>query len=112
MKEFSQYSNVYSLENINDHAKIHNAIREAKNVIIYGSDFEAYELATSVRELADSYGKERMDVIVIEPPTSELVRSFGDDIAKMLKAAMLMNGIRTISEMQVIGTSSNPGSDK
>ncbi|CAI2387138.1 unnamed protein product [Moneuplotes crassus] len=110
LKEFEQYENVYSLENIKDHAKIHNAVKKAKIVVIYGSNFETYELASSVRKLADSYGKTDMDVILIESGTSELLRSFGEEAHKTLKAIMHINGIRTVSDMKVIATNSKSGS--
>ena len=84
-------------------------MKKSRKVVIYGSNFETYELATSLREVANTFDHE-IEIIIIEPPTSELLRSFGEDIYKTLKAIMLINDIKIISDLKILKTSSKPGS--
>lgn len=110
LKEFEEYENVFQLNSIKDHAKIHNSVKDSKRVVIYGSNFEAYELASSVKELAESYGNEDIEVYIVEPPISELLRSFGEQVHQTLKAFMYIKGIKVLSKLKVIATRSNEGS--
>jgi hypothetical protein len=107
----SDYENVFELDSIQTHAKVHNAIKNAKTVVVYGSTFESYELVSSVRKLANKYGKSDTKVYLLEAPPSEIMRSFDQQIYTAIKAFMYINGINVLSDYKVGSTKSFPGSD-
>jgi len=107
--KMDDFENVYSLNSVHDHAKIYNAVKNAKSVMVYGSSFEAYELTSSIKELADSLGKKDMQIYLLEPPPSEIMRSFGEDVHKIIKAFMYIAGVKVLSGYTIDNVKSKPG---
>lgn len=105
------FENVFELDTVQTHAKVHNAIKNAKTVVIYGSTFESYEVASSVKALANKYGKSDMKVYLLEAPPSEIMRSFDKQVYTAVKTMMYINGISVLSDYKIVETKSLPGSD-
>lgn len=67
-----EYSNVFYLEDRHSHARCHNEMLKAKNIVIMGGTFEAYQTAASVREYLDSIGYTDVSIMLIDPQISEI----------------------------------------
>lgn len=50
------YSNVFYLEDRQAHARVHNELLKAKQVVVLGGTLEAYQVAAGVRDYLDSIG--------------------------------------------------------
>ena len=49
LNPFSRYDNVFNVDSIKAHSKAHDKILKSNTIVVYGSSFEAYELASSVK---------------------------------------------------------------
>lgn len=101
---FEDFSNVYSVNSIKEFTAIYNKVRTAKSIVIYGNNFEAYELASAIRTLSDKFGNDSTKIYLLEPPPSEFLRSFGEPIHKSIKAMMFVNRINVLSDYSVDAT--------
>jgi hypothetical protein len=72
---------VYYLEDRFSHAKVHNEILKAKNIVVYGGTFQAYQTASALREYLDSIEYTEAKIILLSEKPTELEQSFGPLIA-------------------------------
>lgn len=75
------YSNVYTVNDFETHAKVHNEAIKAKHICVLGGTFEAYQSAISLRTYLDELGLEDTRVTLFEKDTSEFVSTLGPAIA-------------------------------
>lgn len=76
----NQYENMFYLEDRYSHAKIHNEILKAKNIVILGSTMEAYNYASQVRTYLDSVGQKSTNITVLPDGNNSMHRSLGDQV--------------------------------
>ena len=79
-----EYSNVFYLEDRHSHARCHNELLKAKQIVIMGGTFEAYQTATSIREYLDSVNYTDVQIMLIDPNLSEVQNSFGLQISNQI----------------------------
>lgn len=77
-----EYTNVYYLEDRHSHARCHNEILKAKQIVVLGGTFEAYQTAASIREYLDSIGYTDTAIAIIDPSHGEVHQSFGVQITQ------------------------------
>mmetsp|Transcript_4104 Transcript_4104/g.6941 ORF Transcript_4104/g.6941 Transcript_4104/m.6941 type:complete len:207 (+) Transcript_4104:1376-1996(+) len=65
-------SNVYTIEDKFSHAKVHNQLLKSKKVVVLGSTFEAFQMASSAREYLDSVGQFDTEIILMNDYPSEV----------------------------------------
>lgn len=87
-------------------------LKTAKTIIVYGNTFESYELASSARQLANSFGNTNAIVYLIESPPGEIFRSFGENVHKSLKAMLFVNKINVLSEYLIIDQKTDINGDR
>ena len=109
---FDNYENAFTLNSVYDHAKIYNHIKTAKTIVIYGNTFETYELASSARQLANSFGNTNSIVYLIEPPPGEVFRSFGENVHKSIKAMLFVNKINVLTDYLIVDQKSDINGNK
>jgi hypothetical protein len=105
---FDIYENVYSMESVHDHAKIYNAVKNAKTVLIYGNSIEAYELTSNIKELSESFGNDTK-IYLLEPPTSEIKRSFTEQLHNVIKSEFYVKGVYVLTEYNINSIKMAPG---
>lgn len=97
------------MDSVQDHAKIYNAVKKAKSVLIYGNSIEAYELTSSIKELVESFGNDTK-IYLLEPPTSEIKRSFTEQVHNLIKAEFYLKGVYVLSDYKINSVKMAPGS--
>lgn len=90
-----KYSNVFYLENIKDHAEIHNAIikPKVKSIAIYGNNMKSIEIASSVRRYLDAIGKEDINISIISDKENIVEEYCGKEAFKMIQDYLKRNRI-------------------
>lgn len=71
---------MFYLEDRHSHARCHNELLKAKQIVVMGGTFEAYQTAASIREYLDSINYTDTAIAVIDPEMGELHTSFGSEI--------------------------------
>jgi len=89
------YENLYSLENINDHAKIHNALikDEIKSIALLGENLKVLEIASSIRRYMDALGREDVNISIISDKPNVLEASCGPHAMKIVQDYLKRNRI-------------------
>lgn len=108
---FGDYENIYTLNTAQDHANIFNKAIKSDCIVIHGETFEAYELASSVRNAVNKYGNPDAKVYVIEESAPEMLRTFSDQIHKAIKLMMFANGVTVLSNSEIDKVQSKPYSE-
>jgi thioredoxin reductase len=67
-----EYSNVFYLEDRHSHARAHNEILKAKQIVVMGGTFEAYQTVTAIRDYLDSIGFNDTSIALIDSNKSEV----------------------------------------
>lgn len=66
------YSNVFYLEDKQSHARIHNEVIKAKQIVIFGGTFDAYQIAATTRDYLDSIGYTDTKIMLMHTEFSDV----------------------------------------
>lgn len=87
----TSYNNVFYIEDRYSHAKVHNAVLKAKQVVVLGGTFEALQLAQTTRTFLDEVGQYETKVMLMNTEEdSEVRKTLGKGMDKWIEL-MLKN---------------------
>jgi thioredoxin reductase len=66
------FSNVHYIEDRYSHAKVHNDLLRANQVVVIGGTFDALQLAQSTRTYLDEIGRHHTKIMLINDKDSEI----------------------------------------
>ena len=72
ISEEKKYSNIYYIEDRHSHAKVHNEILKAKSIVVMGGTFEAFQIASSIRQYLDSIGYYKTQIVLMHTDRSQV----------------------------------------
>ena len=75
---------MHVIEDRFSHAKVHNELLRANQVVILGNTFEAYQVAQSARTFLDEVGRYDTKIMLLTDDKSEVRRSLGTNIERWL----------------------------
>jgi hypothetical protein len=80
---------VHYIEDRHSHAKVHNQLLKANNILVMGNSFEALQIAQSCRTYLDETGRFDVKIMLLSPDKSQVRKTMGkgmdDEIMKLLK---------------------------
>lgn len=90
-----RYENSFTLNDIDDHANIHNAIIKAdtKSISIIGNNFKSLEIACSLRRYLDAIGKENTKIYLVTDEAFNLKKFANENSIKMIQEYLQRNRI-------------------
>ena len=95
------YSNVFYLEDQQSHARIHNEIIKAKQVVVLGGTMEAYQIAASVRDYLDSIGQTETKIMLLHNDHTEISINFGGYVASSIHELYKQKRISVIRNAKI-----------
>lgn len=96
------YSNVHVIEDHLSHAKVHNDLLKANQIVVIGSGLEAIQAATSARGYLDSIGVLEPKVVIMDTEMSQLRRTFGPKVEEIFKRILKSHRISFMSEVKIV----------
>lgn len=84
LNPLKQFSNVYQITDFESHAKVYNAVLKANHVVIHGKNFEAFQLASSIRKRLDEIKFNDIKLTILYEDFSELAKTFGPVVTARL----------------------------
>lgn len=89
------YENLFSLQNIRDHASIHNAIikENVKSIALIGENMKTLEIASSVRRYMDALGREDVSISIISEKPNVIEANCGAHAMKIISDYLKRNRI-------------------
>ena len=82
------FTNVHYIEDRFSHAKLHNSLIKAKNIVIMGNTFEAYQTAQGVREYLDSINHYETQIMLMTTRHGEIRKSLGKGLENYIKSLL------------------------
>jgi len=79
------YSNVHYIEDRFSHAKVHNSLLKAKNVVVLGNTFDAVQTAQSTRTYLDECGLFKTEITLMTTDTPDIRKSMGPSMERFIK---------------------------
>jgi len=76
------FSNVFYLEDLQSHARIHNELLKANQVVVLGGTFEAYQLAATFRDYLDSIGYTDTKIMLLCDGNTDVQHTLGNKVSK------------------------------
>ena len=97
------YKNIYYLNNIIDHAKIHNMIikNSTNSIVIIGGNQRSIEMACSIRRYLDAIGKNKTRVTVVCNEKFFAERLGNEETSALIHDYLLRNRIYVFNNTQV-----------
>ena len=108
----SEYTNLFYLEDRFSHAKCHNEILKAKQVVIIGSTLEAYQQACTIRSYLDTIGQTDTQILVINDKSSEVARNMGPAVSLLINNMMREQRISVVMNCTFTKTEGDYRMDK
>lgn len=100
-----EFTNVFYLEDRFAHAKCHNELLKAKQVVVVGGTLEAYQQASSIRAYLDTIGASDTEILIINDKPSEVAKNMGPAINLLInnmlreqRISVIMNATMTKTE--------------
>ncbi len=89
------YNNVFTLQNIQDHANIHNAIikKDVKSIAIIGENLKSIEIASSIRRYMDALGREDVNISIVSEKKNIIEEYCGLEAMKIVQDYLKRNRI-------------------
>lgn len=89
------YENIYTLQNIKDHADIHNAIikDEVKSIALIGENMKVIEIASSIRRYLDALGRESVNIAIVSEKLNVIEQQCGNHCMKIIQDYLKRNRI-------------------
>lgn len=82
-------TNIFYLEDKQSHARVHNELLKAKQVVVFGGSVEAYQIAATCRDYLDFLGYRDTKIMLLNAEKTDLQKNLGSfvtrEIHKMLK---------------------------
>lgn len=82
------YSNVHYIEDRFSHAKVHNDLLKAKQVVVLGGTLHALQVAQSARTYLDNVGKYETKIMVLNDGNSEITKTLGTGMERWFRNAL------------------------
>jgi len=89
------YENLFTLQNIRDHANIHNAIvkENVKSIALIGDNMKTLEIASSIRRYMDALGREDVNICIISDKPNVIEAKCGLNAMKIIQDYLKRNRI-------------------
>lgn len=95
------YSNVHVVEDHLSHAKVHNDLLKADQIVVIGSGLEAIQSAASCRTYLDKIGVHEPKIVVMDTEMSQIRRYFGPKVEDIFKRVLKSHRISFMSEVKI-----------
>lgn len=95
------YSNVHYIEDRFSHAKIHNELIRAKNVVILGDSLDTFQIAQATRDYLDQLGHFETKVTLMSTDVPDVRRTLGDGIERVFRRHLSEQRINYIPNAKV-----------
>ena len=89
------YENVHNLQNLKDHAKLHNAIikEDCKSVVVLGNNLKSVEIASSIRRYLDALGRENINIAIVSDKKNFIEEFCGPECLKIIQDYLKRNRV-------------------
>jgi len=95
------YSNVHYIEDRFSHAKLHNDLIKANQVVVLGNSLEAFQIAQSTRTYLDEIGRYNTKILLMTTEGSELRKTLGKGMENWLKIELKKQRISLQSAVKI-----------
>lgn len=98
----SKYTNVHQIEDLDTHQKTYNSVLKSKHTCIIGSDFEAFQLACSIRTRLDALELDEIKLTIFDQGISEVAGTLGPIVYSRILKDFHELGINVISGARIL----------
>lgn len=95
------YSNVHYIEDRFSHAKIHNELIRAKDVVILGDTIDSFQVAQATRDYLDQCGFFETKVTLMTTEKPQVRTTLGDGIEKVFKKQLRAQRISYLPNVKI-----------